>query len=274
MLQFTFYRNSLDVSQRHHSNMLVQYFQYTRSFGMDLASVGVGPHAVVAVHGIQGTRAVWRPVADRLSDITRFFLPNLRGRSGAARGHSVSDYGLDGFADDLAEVIDTQVAGHDYWLAGWSLGVSVVLQHLSRTNLSGPRGIILASGTPAICDVSWFSSTDDNWLMPEIADRERRLGLKEAADHDAVAWTWKAIHQSDQRAMLGSLNAPTLILHGTDDDDCPVSCARQLAKGIPNSDLQFINGAGHSIPVTHAYTMATAIRQFIQGHSESRIQAI
>ncbi len=35
---------------------------------MDIVRYGAGSLRIVAVHGIQGTRAVWRPLADRLYD--------------------------------------------------------------------------------------------------------------------------------------------------------------------------------------------------------------
>jgi pimeloyl-ACP methyl ester carboxylesterase len=230
---------------------------------MDVTSVGVGSRIVVAVHGIQGTRAVWRPIADELRGVATFVLPNLRGRANAKRGSGVEDYSLNGFADDLAEAIDANVARTDYWLAGWSLGVSVVLQFLARKDVARPKGIILASGTPAIREVSWFKSTDDSQLMKEIAEREQRLGLKEAADHDAVAWTWKAVRDTDQRQTLDTLDLPTLILHGTEDEDCPLAAAIQMTKRIRNAEICTIEGAGHSIPVTHPGQLAAVMGSFI-----------
>jgi hypothetical protein len=46
---------------------------------VDAESVGSEPARLVTVHGIQGTRAAWLPVAAELSTECTVVLPNLRG---------------------------------------------------------------------------------------------------------------------------------------------------------------------------------------------------
>jgi pimeloyl-ACP methyl ester carboxylesterase len=230
---------------------------------MGIAKVGAGGALVVAVHGIQGTRSVWMPVARELQNEAMFILPNLRGRGRAARGSSVEDYGLGAFADDLSDAINSEVRERPHWLAGWSMGVSVALEYLSRSDVRPPEGVILVSGTAAIREVRWFRAEDDKSLLREIAAREKRLELKEAADHDAVAWTWQAIRSTDQRAILERLDLPALILHGSKDTDCPSSCADSLAEKIHGAERHIFIDAGHTLPVTHADVVAKAIRRFL-----------
>ncbi|WP_206995476.1 alpha/beta fold hydrolase [Trinickia mobilis] len=229
---------------------------------MDVKICGRGPALVVAVHGIQGTRKVWEPVAGRLDGEATFVLPNLRGRGGAPRGACVADYQLRCFADDLGEVIDSCVAGREYWLAGWSMGVSVSLEYLSRAGAHQPSGVILASGTPAVRNVAWFQATGRAALMDEIGARERKLKLGEAADHDAVAWTWEAIRDTDQTAILPSIAIPTHVVHGAADDQCPLECAHMLASAIRGSTVKILGG-GHSLPVTHASAISTLLRDVL-----------
>jgi pimeloyl-ACP methyl ester carboxylesterase len=230
---------------------------------VDIARKGEGRSLIVAVHGIQGTRSVWLPVARALERGATFILPNLRGRGQAVRGSSAQGYGLEAFADDLSDAIDAEVREQSYWLAGWSMGVSVALQYLSRPGARLPEGVILVSGTPAIREVHWFTAKDDESLLREIAAREKRLALSEAADHDAVAWTWQAIHSTDQRTMLERLDIPALILHGAQDTDCPSSCADAFVEKIHGAQCQIFADAGHSLPVTHADMVADAIRRFL-----------
>uniref|UniRef100_UPI0020326F16 alpha/beta fold hydrolase n=1 Tax=Caballeronia sp. INML3 TaxID=2921752 RepID=UPI0020326F16 len=73
---------------------------------MDIAMQGRGARTIVAIHGIQGTRAVWHPLANELSAHATFVLPNLRGRGRAMRGATPADYRLEAFAEELAQVID------------------------------------------------------------------------------------------------------------------------------------------------------------------------
>ncbi|WP_438390521.1 alpha/beta fold hydrolase [Caballeronia sp. DA-9] len=231
---------------------------------MDLATTGDGPARIVAVHGIQGTRSVWLPVAQALRQDATFILPNLRGRGNAARGSLARDYGLEQFANDLSDAIDAEVQDEPFWLAGWSMGVSVALEYLLRKGARRPRGIILVSGTPAISEVHWFEA-DDASLMREIVAREKRLALIDAADRDAVACTWQAVRSTDQRMLLPQLDIPALILHGALDADCPVSCAHELAHAIRGAQSRIFDDAGHSLPISHAAPVADAIRRFL-GH--------
>lgn len=59
---------------------------------MDVQITGKGHALVVALHGIQGTRAVWAPLAQRLSEAATFVLPNLRGRSRAAKASPITGW--------------------------------------------------------------------------------------------------------------------------------------------------------------------------------------
>jgi pimeloyl-ACP methyl ester carboxylesterase len=225
--------------------------------------MGEGPSLIVALHGIQGTRSGWLPVAQALEKDATFVLPNLRGRGQAERGSSARDYGLGAFADDLSHAIEAEVRERPYWLAGWSMGVSVALEYLSSAGARLPEGVILVSGAPAIREVRWLTADDDESLLQEIAAREKRLAILDAADHDAVAWTWQAIRSTDQRAVLERLDIPTLILHGAQDIDCPISCAHTFVEKIRGARWQIFLDAGHSLPVTHADEVANAIRRFL-----------
>jgi len=227
---------------------------------MDVEVSGQGT-PLVAVHGIQGTRAAWMPVAHLLGHKLRFVLPNLRGRGNASRGAAPQDYALDRYADDLAAAINRHVGRHRYVLAGWSLGVSVALQYLSRPHAVRPAGLVLASGTPCLAQVRWFRG-EGAALRADIAAREQRLGLTHAADHDAVARTWTAISASDQRPLLAGIDVPALVLHGRADDDCPWQHGAWLADGLPRACMVTIEAAGHGLLAQATARVAEAIERF------------
>lgn len=52
----------------------------------------------------------------------------------------------------------------------------------------------------------------------------------------------------DRTAELGSLQIPTLVLHGEDDPLLPVECGIATAKAIPNARLKIFKGMGHTLP--------------------------
>ncbi|WP_454726234.1 MULTISPECIES: alpha/beta fold hydrolase [Cupriavidus] len=216
----------------------------------DVLVTGQGPLTVVAMHGIQGTRAAWLPVARQLAGQCTFVLPNLPGRSGAPAPAGPQDCSLQAYAEVLRRVIADWVKG-PFILAGWSLGVSIVLAYLARarqTSLRMPAELLLVSGTPQLSGVAWFPrETSESALRDAIAARARRLGLREAAAPQTVAWTWMAIHGTDQRAELGHVTCPTRVIHGSADDDCPLRHGETLANGIVGADLHVLEGAGHNV---------------------------
>lgn len=230
---------------------------------MDVIETGTGPTTIVAVHGIQGTRAAWAGLAQRMDGEARFVLPNLRGRAQAVRGAGPQDYGLDRLADDLEEVIRARVGGAPFVLAGWSMGVSVALQYLSRPDVPRPDALVLMSGTPMLDRATWFNN-EGTALLDEIADREVRLGLVEAADRDAAAWTWQAIRSTNQLALLPDIAIPTLIVHGREDEDSPWSHAERLAAELPDARLQGLAGIGHSVLKDATSAVARHLHDFLR----------
>ena len=229
----------------------------------DVVELGDGPLRVVALHGIQGTRDSWMPVARRLSDAARWVLPNLRGRGTALRGQGVADYTLEQYAEDAHAVVARHVPpGMPWVLAGWSMGVSVTLEYLIRNAGPRPAGLLLLSGTPALCEASWFKASEPAALLAEITVREQALGLRVAADREAVAATWTAIRGTDQRAHLKDIDIPTRVIHGRQDDDSPWSHAQQLVSGLANARLLTLEDGGHGIPSSHTERVAEAARVF------------
>ncbi len=228
-----------------------------------------GQRLIVALHGIQGTRSSWEPVAHRLADLGRWVLPDLRGRGSAWRGGGPADYGLAQYASDAAAVIERETAGRrPFVLAGWSLGVSVALELLASQPGLKPDCVLLLSGSPCLSRLSWFEG-DGPALLNAVAAREQRLSLRAAADHDAVAWTWQAIRSSDQRALLARIDTPALVLHGEQDEDCPIEHAHWLAEGLPHAALQTLPGAGHGLLGQHADWVAQAIRDRLEEQERS-----
>lgn len=232
----------------------------------DVLCYGNGSHKIVAIHGIQGTRASWLPLVETLQEETHWILPNLRGRGDAPRGNGSADYTLEKFAADIADVIAQHAGASPYVLAGWSMGVSVALAtivELQRRKQPLPQAMILMSGSPVLKQTHWFRATGHAALLKRIAEREVRLGLRNAADRDAVAWTWQAIGNTDQRPLLSAIDIPTLIVHGSADEDSPWPHAQLLARGLPHASLRTIDGGMHSILTQDTARVAQEIHTFL-----------
>ncbi|ERI33641.1 MULTISPECIES: alpha/beta fold hydrolase [Alcaligenes] len=225
---------------------------------------------IIAVHGIQGTHRSWLPVVNASSNLMSWHTPDLRGRGNTFRGSSQEDYGLDGFVQDLRASIQALPEHTPYALAGWSLGVSVVLQTcltLLDEQAPLPQALLLLSGTASLNRTQWFKAQDTPALLQEIAEREQRLGLLEAAGHLDVAWTWLANRHHDLYAQLPRISIPSLIIHGEQDQDCPIEHAHRLAQALPQATLHSLPDAGHSILGSHTELIASLIEPFCSLHT-------
>ncbi|MCM8594564.1 alpha/beta fold hydrolase [Accumulibacter sp.] len=63
----------------------------------------------------------------------------------------------------------------------------------------------------------------------------------------------------DRRALLATITAPTLVLHGADDPLIPVACGRDVAAHIPGAELRVIEGMAHDLPLALTDVFADAI---------------
>jgi hypothetical protein len=84
---------------------------------------------------------------------------------------------------------------------------------------------------------------------PERAAELQRYFEVHPARLSASAGQLLASVYHDRARQLHRIRAPTLILHGELDAISPIANARQLAAGIPDSELRLIAGAGHAFPL-------------------------
>lgn len=229
---------------------------------------------VIALHGIQGTNASWGALAAALGDTFRFILPNMPGRGDAGAPASPQACSVHAFARVASAVIEQEIGEGPYALAGWSMGVSVILElmaHLAHgaARHRAPVAAVLMSGTAQPNDVSWFVSTDETALLAEIRQRERRLNLRQAAEPRAVAWTWRALKSVSHLPNLAFVTMPTLIVHGGNDEDCPIVHAHRMQAGIRHASLHVIADAGHSILTQNTQEVSAVVRGFLTKHCEA-----
>ncbi|MCQ9618191.1 alpha/beta hydrolase [Paenalcaligenes niemegkensis] len=230
---------------------------------MDISVSGSSGVDVLLLHGIQGTRLAWSEIECDLNQDYRCVMPNFDGRGRRRDGYCAPALNLKGFASELNSVLQ-KTASPGFILVGWSLGVSVILEYLTRYDQTPVGGIVLISGSPALNTCSWFKQTDPVLLEAEIAEREQRLKLSETAHPGAVAALWSAIKSSNHESSLSHIRPPCLVIHGEQDEDCPFDHGLRLQKQIPDSTLLPIADGGHSVLRTHPVLIATAVREFIQ----------
>jgi len=67
------------------------------------------------------------------------------------------------------------------------------------------------------------------------------------------------VADGDRRAMLATIQAPTLVIHGEADPLVPLAGGKDTAANIPGARLMTIPGMGHDLPLALVDTLADAV---------------
>jgi pimeloyl-ACP methyl ester carboxylesterase len=73
------------------------------------------------------------------------------------------------------------------------------------------------------------------------------------------------VADGDRRAMLKTIKAPTLVIHGEADPLVPIAGGRDTADNIPGARLLTIPGMGHDLPLALVDTLADAVAGHAKG---------
>jgi pimeloyl-ACP methyl ester carboxylesterase len=196
---------------------------------------------------------------------------------------STEPLSLDGLADELAGI--AVAAGVEkFAVLGYSLGTGVAVRIATR-HPDRVTGLILTSGFAypnrellLAVDV-WRTLLDIDLKLTAkfgtlVASGRKHLnGL--SADELEASLDWLAdfipagtpehlelVKNVDTRAELPVISVPTLVIATTADNLAPAGLSRELAAGIPNSELVEID-AGHNIGLEARDEWLEAIRQFL-----------
>jgi pimeloyl-ACP methyl ester carboxylesterase len=73
----------------------------------------------------------------------------------------------------------------------------------------------------------------------------------------------------DSTALLPSINVPTLVVVGQEDELTPPAQARAMAAAIPSASITVIPGAGHITPLEAPIAVSRLFAEFLEGVRES-----
>jgi pimeloyl-ACP methyl ester carboxylesterase len=183
--------------------------------------------------------------------------------------YTVNDMAADGFA-----VLDAVRADAAH-IAGWSMGGMIVqamaIAHpervLSMTSvMSAPGGLAGERDPDVVAAFTAPPATNRDeaaerhlaglraWGSPEFYDVDRMTADAYAAydrcwDPDGRARQAMAVMSSPSRVeALGSLQVPTLVVHGDADRLVPLESGRATADAVPGARLEIVKGMGHDYP--------------------------
>ncbi|GAA4727501.1 alpha/beta hydrolase [Nocardioides endophyticus] len=103
---------------------------------------------------------------------------------------------------------------------------------------------------------------------PGLLDRARSVLAPRTPEQNARRMEAVATHDVLDR--LVDLDVPTLLIHGTDDPLIVVEAAHEMAKRIPNSRMELIEGGRHGIATEFPQLVGGAVREFVHSYPTTR----
>jgi len=201
-------------------------------------------------------------------------------------------YSIGGMADDAAGLLDALGIGwsHVYGMSmGGMIAQEMALRHPSRlralvlggTMAGGPNAVMAGPqliqqwASTATLPLEKAVEAGLQFLYSDefiVQNKERlvRRALELAylmAPIDALERQFMAITQFNTYDRLHQIQAPTLVITGTDDKIVPAENSRILAERIPGARLVEIEGTGHGFLVEKAEEANRAVLRFVRQHS-------
>jgi pimeloyl-ACP methyl ester carboxylesterase len=248
---------------------------------------------LLLIMGMSGTHLSWgEPFLAALEhdfEVTVFDNRGVGHSSKTEPGYALAD-----LADDTAGLIEA--LGHESMhVLGISMG-GMIAQELAIRHPGRIRTLALGctySGGEgsALTQPEVFQRLAESWGSGdvELALRtgwEVNVSERFAGDDDAYAAFKKAaldlpvrvpvimgqlqaIGQHDTSSRLDEITAPTLVVHGTDDQMLPVSNAHMIAGRIPGARLEILDGVGHLFFVEQPDRSAELLREHVRAGAPS-----
>jgi len=245
---------------------------------------------LVLVHGLGGTIANWRPLAEALVREHRVVVPDLPGHGESAPLPAAPS--LDVLADAVLAVLVEESALPAIWV-GHSLGGLVGIRAAVRRP-DAVRGLVLAaaagiSSGKRSAEVAlsllglaqpgrmiapfrgawsrsragrqlafgWWGAADPAGLSPARAEDF----LAGPAEHTDTASAGRALIATDPRPDLERVSCPCLCLWGANDNWVPIEDGFEYARRL-RAPLRAIAGCGHLLIGERPDACLAAIRQF------------
>jgi pimeloyl-ACP methyl ester carboxylesterase len=241
---------------------------------------------VLLIHGYPLSNMLWDMQFEDLSDMARLIAPDLR-------GHGMTDpteppYSMGLFAEDCAALLDQLGITGPVVVAGLSMGgyvafefcrqfperVAGLILAATRAGADSPEakeardkaaGVAIAEGTEAIAEgmLPKLLAKKNYKAQPELVEFVREMMLE--TSEDGVVGALTAMRdRPDSTPDLASLDIPTLILHGAEDQLIPVTEAEAMVEALPRAQLVVVPDAGHLPNLEQPDFFNDAVREFLE----------
>lgn len=259
-----------------------EFVRQTRD-GFDLAAQmggAAGSPAVLLLQGQANSHTWWNGIRNAFESEFQTITMDYRG-TGSSRG-PVAPWTTKSFAADAMEILDSAGISTAYVYAT-SMGGRVA-QMIAAHYPDRVRALVLACTTPGgpnavarapevSAQLARASATERSKVLhdlfytpvwPHPPEDSSLLGDASMTPQELAAHR-KASRHHDAWALLPSITAPTLVLHGEDDLMTPAQNARLLADRIPGARLCVYPGSRHGFFEEFAQQVTPTVIDFFAG---------
>lgn len=235
-------------------------------------SHGAGPCLVLIHAWGMGTAYWWQHNLEALAQGNRVVVLDLRGNGASGKtdeGHTLGQYARD--VRFLVRELELEPVS----LLGWSMGAMVVLEYVSQFGSAGLTSIAIVDQSPRDLPAPDWSFPFGSGLTPEnvaglILDlrtaRARRTreiirgmfltpppenvvsemyAAAAQTPNQIAATTMLELINADLRAVVPTIDVPTLLLYGSHSQVFPGAIGEWMHAQIPGSELIMFENSGH-----------------------------
>ncbi len=237
--------------------------------------------AVVLAHGFLMDRSMFDPQIEAFADDYRIITWDQRGFGQTEFDSQPFTYWDS--ADDCLALLD-DLALRQVVLGGMSQGGFIAL----RAALKAPdrvRALILMgtqSGVEDPANVPVYQGMLDDWISngpsDELASIVADIIIADPTENERWIARWKArpkelvrepgrtlLERDDITDRLGEIEAPAIVIHGTEDTAIPMERAEELAGALSGSGPVVKVPGAHATNLTHPEAVNPAIATFLAG---------
>ncbi|MDA8296130.1 MAG: 3-oxoadipate enol-lactonase [Actinomycetota bacterium] len=247
--------------------------------------------ALVLVNSLGTTMDVWAPQLGSLA--SEFFVVRFDLRGHGQTGAPGGPYRIEDLADDLVGLID-HLGVERAAICGLSIGGMIAMSVAARA--PGRVGSLVLACTaaqfspPAAWDeraahvrAKGVASLTDGlfarWFTEPMRREQPELLARVAAmlascDPEGYAGCCEAIAGADLTASLGAIEAPTLVIAGSEDPVSTPETGLRLAQAIPVADFSVLSGAAHLANLAHPDRFADLVATHLRGGARERGMAV
>ena len=247
---------------------------------------GAGEPVVVLLHAFPLHARMWQAQAGALSETVRVVAPDLKGFGGSDAPDDPSAYSMEGYADDVAGLLD-HLGVERVVLGGLSMGgyvafaflrrhrrrVSALVLADTRAGADTPEVLerrtrqqeqVRQDGPAPVVDAMLGTLLSDHTRQhkPEVVMRTRQL-MMDNPPPGFIGGLEAMKQRADATGELPGIDVPTLVVAGDDDPVSPPSVAEEMAGRMPRASVVVLPQAGHlsNLEVPAAFT--DALRGFL-----------